>query len=49
MRIAFAICRRCERRPTDVSEVERNMMWKGYKRGMEITFCVFVLKEYPVP
>ena len=29
--IATATCRRCKRRPTDVSEVERKMMWNGYK------------------
>ena len=31
MRIVTAICRRYERRPTDVSVVKRKMMWKGYK------------------
>ena len=29
--IATATCRRCKRRPTDVSGVERKMMWKEYK------------------
>ena len=28
---ATAPRRQCEHRPTDVSEVERNIMWKGYK------------------
>ena len=29
--IVTAICRRYERRPTDVSEVERKRTWKGHK------------------
>ena len=30
MRIATAMCRRYERRPVDVGEVERKMRWKKY-------------------
>ena len=33
MRIATAICRWYERRPTDVSEVLRKMMWMGYRKA----------------